>query len=146
MRKKSGTFLGILGCFALLAMPNAYAQSEEKVTASIPFEFTAGGSMLPAGEYTISRVANAPGMLLIRSEDNHTARFFGVENAYVHQTPDRTELVFNEVGDKYFLSQVWVEGEDLGRELPKPRAERELERSSTKTGSVAILCKSVEKG
>ena len=132
MKKRSGTLLGILGCVVLVALPTVYGQSEERVIASIPFEFTAGNRILPAGDYTISRPENTPGMMLIRSEDRHAAVFFGVENTYSLQIPRQTELVFNEVGDRYFLSQIWVAGENLGRELPKPRAERELERTPTK--------------
>jgi len=35
----------------------------------------------------------------------------------------------NEIGNKYFLSTIWIAGEGIGREAPKSRAERELERS-----------------
>ena len=132
MKKRSGTLLGILGCLVLVALPTVYGQSEERVIASIPFEFTAGNRTLPAGDYTISRAENTPGMMLIRSEDNHTSVFFSVENTYSRQIPKQTELVFNEVGERYFLSQVWVAGEDFGRELQKSRVERELERNPTK--------------
>jgi hypothetical protein len=132
MKRRSVMFVGILGVVVLVALPIVYGQSEERVIATIPFAFTAGTSTLPAGEYTISQVPNTPGIVLIRSQDNHTSVFFGTESAYAIQIPQRTELVFNEVGDRYFLSQIWIAGEDLGRELPKPRAERELERSPAK--------------
>jgi hypothetical protein len=132
MKKRSGTLLGILGCLVLVALPTVYGQSEERVIASIPFEFTAGNRTLPAGDYTINRAENTPGMMLLRSEDSHSAVFFAVENTYSLQIAKQTELVFNKVGDRYFLSQIWVAGEDLGRELPKSRAERELERNPTK--------------
>jgi hypothetical protein len=132
MKKRSGTLLGILGCLVLVALPAVYGQSEERVIATIPFEFTAGNSTLPAGDYTISRNENTPGMMLIRSDDSHSTVFFGVENTYTLQIPKQTELIFNKVGDRYFLSQIWVAGEDLGRELPKSRAERDLERNPAK--------------
>jgi len=39
---------------------------------------------------------------------------------------NKTKLVFNRYGDKYFLSQVWIAGETRRRELPKSSREKEV--------------------
>ncbi len=47
------------------------------------------------------------------------------------QTPDdqplnTTELVFDRLGNRYFLSQVWESGSATGADLPKSRMEKRL--------------------
>jgi hypothetical protein len=41
-----------------------------------------------------------------------------------------TSIVNIREGGKYFLSQIWMAGDDTGREIPKPRAEGELEQAA----------------
>lgn len=114
------------------------AQEEPRIRANIPFAFIAGNKTLPAGEYTIDRPnANEHGLLLIRGVDSNAALFVSALEVQARQTPNKTELVFNQIGDKYFLSKIWVTGDDTGRELLKPRAEREL-KQETSAQAVAV--------
>lgn len=124
-----------------LAVAPTYAQSMDRITAKIPFDFIAGNQTFPAGEYTFGRgLPQAPNLLLIRSADHQLSLFLNVIGEQAEQMPTETDLVFNKVGDEYFLSQLWITGEDLGREVPKPRAERELERSELgQTASVVTV-------
>jgi hypothetical protein len=109
----------------------SYGQAGSRVIANVPFAFIAGNKTLPAGEYTIDRPNdNEPGLLLIRGVDRKVALFVNAEDIQARHTPEKTELVFNEIGDKYFLSKIWITGDDMGREIPKPRAERELEHAA----------------
>lgn len=41
---------------------------------------------------------------------------------------NKTKLVFNRYGNQYFLSQIWVKGATLGRQLPKTSREKEVGR------------------
>jgi hypothetical protein len=41
---------------------------------------------------------------------------------------DKTKLVFNQCGSRYFLSEIWVNGAISGRQLPKTSREKELAR------------------
>src|SRR5207244_6047829 len=49
-----------------------------------------------------------------------------------------TQLVFHRYGNRYFLYQIWVRGENRGRELPQTRLEREL-ASNRQPAPVAVL-------
>lgn len=139
MKKQALKVFVISGLFALMMIAPAYAQSDERVIADIPFAFVAGDKTLPAGEYEIKQgIANSPDVLMIRSEDNNNAVFVIAEEAQAAQTPDKTELVFNEVGNTYFLSKVWVAGDDIGRELPKTRAERAMEQGESQHLSKSV--------
>jgi len=133
MKNKLSIVCVVLSLFVVLATARAFAQTEGRITTNIPFAFVAGNKVLPAGEYTIQRgVPEDPELLLIRSADNRVALFLNVEDTYARQTPTETKLIFNRIGDEYFLSRIWVAGVQVGREVPRSRAERELERAEAK--------------
>lgn len=140
MKKQALKVFVVFGLFTLLMSASVYAQSDERVIADIPFAFVAGEKTLPAGEYEIKRgMPNTPDVLLIRSEDNNrNAIFVMAEEAQAARTPDKTELVFNQVGDTYFLSKIWVAGDDIGRELPTTHAERALEQGESQHLTKAV--------
>ncbi|HXY08375.1 MAG TPA: hypothetical protein VEI52_11075 [Terriglobales bacterium] len=108
----------LLGLGLLLANAPAYAQ-DIHLKANIPFDFVVNGSALPSGEYTI-RSSNSLGRLLSMSG--------GERSILVLANPSRSlkasaqsKLVFIHDGDRYFLSEMWMEGSSAGVELPKNR-------------------------
>jgi hypothetical protein len=84
----------------------ARAQDASGVVVKVPFEFVAGGKTLPAGTYSVGRLS--PGIhpsLIIDSKDNGA---FALVLPIVPggDSAGRTELSFERVGGKYFLSTV----------------------------------------
>jgi hypothetical protein len=137
MRTRVFTISILFSLFVLLAGASTFAQGDG-VEAKVPFDFVAGKKLLPAGEYTIKRgIEDQRDFLLIRGVDNQQAVFLFAEDTRANETPKETDLIFNKVGDEYFLSQVWVAGQDIGREIPKPRAERKLEQNLAQSGQPA---------
>lgn len=129
-------FLPLLAMF-LLAAGTLYAQVSSPVKANIPFDFTAGSLDLPAGEYTIGSIEN-PVALLIRGEGTRGS-FVGSHAAQANGLPLRSKLVFHRYGDRYFLSQIWLQGEKRGSELPMTKVEKELRASNARPTLVAVL-------
>jgi len=125
----------------LLAAGSLYAQISSPVSspekANIPFDFTAGSMDLPAGEYTVM-TTDALGNLLIRGEGKQ-GMFLGSDAAQANRAAASTVLVFHRYGDRYFLSQIWVQGEEWGRELPMTKPEKELRTSNARPILVAVL-------
>src|SRR6266446_1016384 len=126
---------------------NAQIDSVPQIEANVPFAFTVGDTRLPAGKYNIKALdENAPSVLVISSLDGRTSVAFDTENATTRsdRAATTTELVFDKVGDRYFLSQVWVSGSNSGSELAKSRSQKKLEGSGSKAErqSVAALTKS----
>jgi hypothetical protein len=85
---------------------SAHAQDASGVVVKVPFEFVAGGKTLPAGTYSVGRLS--PGIhpsLIIDSKDNGA---FALVLPVVAdgESVGHTELSFEHVGDKYFLSKV----------------------------------------
>jgi hypothetical protein len=113
---------------------NAHVDSDSRIQANIPFVFTVGDTTLPAGKYEIRTLDDASSdVLILRSADGDTSVIFVTENTRRrdNQPAAKTELVFNKVGDNYFLSQIWVTGNASGSELPKSRMERRLAGDSS---------------
>jgi hypothetical protein len=125
---------------------NAQIDSVPQIEANVPFAFTVGDTRLPAGNYYIRTLDdNAPSLLEISSVDGRTSVAFDTENATTRndRAAKTTELVFDKVGDRYFLSQVWVSGSTYGSELAKSKLQKNLESSGSKAEkqSVAALMK-----
>jgi hypothetical protein len=117
--------------FALVA--SAMAQSRPgNVRAQIPFSFHVGNRQLPAGSYIVAPATD--GLLhIFNTKDSHSQMFtpvFHVQSP-VSQTP---KLVFHRYGTSYFLTAVWNSNGEIGRELPRSKAEDEI-ASGKVTGS-----------
>ena len=78
------------------------------------------------------------GNLLIRSEGTQ-GMFLGSQAAQANSLPAGSELVFHRYGDRYFLSQIWAQGEERGSELPMMKVEKELKASNGRPTLVAVL-------
>ena len=79
--------------------------------AYIPFDFIVNGKTLPAGNYEVRRITEAPEGLIIRSVDNkHDHCVFETETLNQTRRPRHDEIVFNRYGDTYFLSEVLAGG------------------------------------
>jgi hypothetical protein len=121
---KSLKHLGVVAIFAALACSGLHAQSVN-LRATIPFDFHAGKTLLPAGEYLIH--GDGP-VVWLGAGDNSKPAFAlmtitaaaGLDS---HQ-PARVE--FNRYGDEFFLRTLWNPSTAGGRQLiPTPR-EKEL--------------------
>jgi hypothetical protein len=125
----------LLVTIVLLAAGSLYAQTGE-VKAVIPFDFTAGNMSLPAGEYSVTEMSDAGRILLIAGRDSKG--FVGSHAVEKIEASANTRLVFHRYGDRYFLYQIWVQGNNRGRELPETKLEKEL-ASNARPTLVAVL-------
>jgi len=119
--------LVMAGMMVLTAMAfTRVAQAQELLAVNIPFDFVAGNTQLPAGEYTVRVSAPTHTIILISRKDSATSAFL-VTNAAVSAEPQsESKLIFNRYGERYFLSQVWTEGNSQGRQLLKSAREKEM--------------------
>ena len=110
----------------LLVAGSAVAQTVH-VRANIPFNFAVGNKTLPAGTYDVGTIDGRDNkMLLLQSRDGNSSMIAGSNAAENVKPADKTKLVFNQYGSRYFLSEIWVNGATRGRQLPKTSREKEL--------------------
>jgi hypothetical protein len=108
-----------------LALP-MFAQHAELMKIDVPFNFIVENQRMPEGRYTVQPIQN--GALLIRSADGkHVCTVLSLP-AQLATTATESQVVFNRYGDHYFLAQLWMQGQNSGREVLKGRAESELAR------------------
>jgi hypothetical protein len=111
--------VGVLASTSSAVAQNSYS----KVKADIPFAFQVGSQHMPAGTYHIDVLAGS--QVLLRGPGNKGG-FVIMHAAESLQVPSTSKLVFDRYGNKYFLHQIWTEGNRQGRECVKSRAEKEI--------------------
>ena len=115
---------------------NAQIRSDATIRANIPYSFVVNNTTLPAGTYVIKLAdPDAPDLTVLEicSANAKTSVLFETESLTVPGLAKRTELVFDKIGDTYFLSKVFLEGDGGGNQLLKSKMQRRLEEN----GSIA---------
>ena len=102
------------GLGLLLVASGAQAQ-EIAVKADIPFDFVVGNQRLPAGEYTVVNQGPVNQAILIRSDERKTALFSSTQPCSSFNPSAKTKLVFHTLAGRYFLYQIWAQGNTAGQ-------------------------------
>ena len=119
--------------FALaLHSEKAQAQIIGTLQADIPFQFHAGSTELPAGQYSIQVLDDSDlTMMKISSADGSKSALFNVVAAKANSDPARSELTFNKYGDSYFLSTMFEEGNPDGSQVVESRDEKNIAKTTS---------------
>ena len=127
MKKRVLAFFMALGAIGYLGLVSAYAYVDTSIKATIPFDFTVEKSLLPAGQYEIRAVLAGRGdMLVIRNIDTNQSVVIPNVSNIEGKDVEQAKLLFDHIGDNYFLSQVWEGFNVSGNQLPMSPAERKL--------------------
>ncbi len=111
---------------ALLATANfalagtSFAQSNG-VRANVPFDFTVGNKLLPAGTYTIKEESEH--MIVIKNHDKPIAAL-SLVNGDSNKSPDGGKLKFHRYGSQYFLSEILCDQADMNLVVPTSKTEK----------------------
>jgi hypothetical protein len=115
-------FVRIAFCAALLASCAAIAQSRPgDMIVTVPFDFSVAGNDLPSGRYIITSQGDT-----IEISSPRVQGLFVATHAATRAKPDGSKLVFHRYGGTYFLSAIWLNGNNDGKELFRSRAERDM--------------------
>jgi hypothetical protein len=112
---------------ALLAIANlamagtSFAQTEG-VQAKVPFDFTVGNKVLPAGTYRIQSQTKSGAVIVIRNHDKPIAMLTTVDQDGT-RSKDGGKLIFHKYGDQYFLSEILCDSADMNVALHPSKAE-----------------------
>lgn len=128
----------VAGVLAISAQ--AQTSSAQKVIATIPFEFNVGETRMPAGKYTIT-VANPTSdrkILQVRSLDGRSSAMIVTTNV-VRNVAEKTKLVFQRYGDRYFFAQAQMAGDPTSLAAVKSKAERAEKQTLARTGKKSVV-------
>ena len=135
---KSRIALAIALLFLAVAfVPTLTAQQDPGIRkASIPFSFYVENHPFPAGDYQISWLGTR---MLIKSTKGPQQALVIANRVETGKANQRNVLRFNAYGSSvYYLSQIWIAGNDFGQELLKSSGEVEMARKSS-TRSYAMV-------
>ena len=111
-------FLGFVGVNSIKA------QNPILLNVNVPFEFKAGDKLLPAGNYEVTRnVSSGDNVLLVRKSDGSASSLIQVITRISGRDTESGEVVFDKVGDSYYLAELFVPGSD-GYDLPGARPQK----------------------
>jgi hypothetical protein len=129
-------FLALAATLAVLCS-TAYAQSIN-VRSQVPFNFVVGDKVYPAGEYAIQTLANYNSLLFVGNRDAKESAMTLSYSITSGKPAKHTVLVFQRMGNAYFLYQVWAAGSPVGREFPASRSEILLAQNGTKPDTTIV--------
>jgi len=126
---KRNVFVALMTLIVAFSIAVPVVQAQQTImTANVPFAFSVGDKQLPAGAYAVREMDRAT---LIQSADSANS----VLGIYYYAGPsktDETKLVFNKVGNHYFLAQIWTSARDQGLSVPQSKLEKELRTSNSR--------------
>ena len=117
--------------FALTIYPTkANAQIIGDLEAKIPFQFHAGNTKFPAGEYRIHVMDNTDlSVMEITSMDGTVSALFQVRDSDASSEPTKTELIFNRYGNRYFLAKLFDVGNAAGSQVVESGYEKKISQA-----------------
>ena len=136
---KRTTAITLLAIANLAMAGTSFAQSSG-VRATVPFDFTVGTKLLPAGTYTIAPLSGSATVIVIRSHDKPIAAL-----SLVHQdgnkSPNGGKLLFHKYGGQYFLSEILSDQAGMNVELSPSKTEKrvQLERATLNSSSETVI-------
>jgi hypothetical protein len=128
----------VLFALTVLLLATAAQAQTTNVKASIPFDFVVGNHAYSAGEYSVKSMA-VDGVAIRIDNADESEKGITVSDACERLHPaNGTTLVFQRLGDNYFLYQIWTEGNSLGRQFRVSKAQVQLAKNYSKPDLVIV--------
>jgi hypothetical protein len=128
----------ILLALTVLLLATAAQAQTTNVKATIPFDFVVDDHAYPAGEYTVKSLSQGSAAIRIDNADE-SEMGITLSNACSKARPAvGTTLVFQRLGNNYFLYQVWTEGNSAGRQFRVSKNEVQLAKNFSKPELVIV--------
>jgi hypothetical protein len=125
-----------LFAIANLAMAGTSFAQSNGVAAKIPFAFSVGDTVLPAGSYTIKENSS---LLTIWNRDQKTV-VLSLFHEDGKRYPNGGKLVFHKYASEYFLSEILSDNADMHVQLaPSKRETSALLQQATVSTSSEVL-------
>ncbi len=124
---KNYAAIALVACVVFLTLAATPSHAQILVKADVPFEFSAGQGMLPAGDYAITQ--NGIQAAVTLSSGRRGVQIMLPQTIEFLDHQDATKLVFHRYGDQYFLAEIWSGLDGSVRKLNVNPQERQLAKS-----------------
>ena len=121
----------VLAAVALILGSAAFSQTVS-LRAEVPFNFVVGDKVYPAGEYALKTFGNGNALLSVACRSTKESVLTLPYPITSAMPAKHSALIFQRVGDAYFLQQVWTAGSPVGLELHQSHLETRLALNRTK--------------
>lgn len=116
------TVFALFTIAGFLTAGNALAQQKD-VRVAVPFDFTVGDKLLPAGTYSIMPISEST--IAIRNGQTHSAVLTQAASDS-RRSQKGGELVFNKYNGQYFLHEILCESVAMNVSLPTTKIEKRV--------------------
>ena len=116
--------IGILSLVVMSVILNTTAHSQSSVKADVPFAFKVGAAELPAGTYAVNTLGSS--IIEIRNPQTSAGALSIAMPEY--QGDSATKLVFHDLGDQYFPSEIWRGAGTNGMVIAPSEKEKSLKK------------------
>lgn len=134
----------IFALAVVVLLASASQAQTVRATAQIPFDFKVVDMVLPAGGYALSNLSLPAGVLCLRSKDGKKIAVTNALRAERLVLPEHGFLVFNRYrgngGEEvYFLSEIWMEGQNVGHQFIKGPDEKAAALRAAQRDMITIV-------
>jgi hypothetical protein len=130
MKRITAIALFAMASFALAG--KSFAQNH-KVQATVPFDFTVAGKLLPAGTYLIKKQDNTDVIVIANLDKPISA--LGLVNPDSNKSHKGGKLTFHKYGDQYFLSEILCDSADVNVQMPTTKKEEKVRLQQARLGA-----------
>jgi len=127
----------VLAVVTLILGSAAFAQTVS-LRAVVPFNFVVGDRAFPAGEYAVNTSGNGNYLLFLAGRSTKESVLTLSYTITSGMPAERSALIFERVGDAYFLQQVWAAGSPVGLGLHRSHLETQLALNKTKPETTIV--------
>ena len=112
---------------------NAQIDGGSAIKVEIDHPFIVNGKTLPAGRYSISGISGTDGtsdVLRLLSSDGKESMLFSTLQKIHNEPANNTELVFDHVGESYYLREIRTKGDEVGIQVAQSHSEKQTLESA----------------
>jgi hypothetical protein len=135
---KSAKWMLPVTLMLLSSLMAAQSLSSSHVVAQVPFDFMVNNKIIPAGECIVQAVDLDARVVTIRNVAAKKSLLARSSHEEANKS-DSTVLVFNRYGNRYFLSEIRLEGSAETYKLSESRVETELRAQNAPASQKTLL-------
>jgi hypothetical protein len=136
---KQAKWIVVVTLMVLSGMAAAQLNSTSRIVTQVPFEFVVANKIVPAGQCVVQTATMDGRTLAIRNVRAEVNLLSTSSQTETRRPASHYALVFNQYGDRYFLSGIKLQGSKIGYRLPESKAEAELRAQNVSATEETVL-------